>query len=60
MDTKLPPYATLGQRIWFYAFRVICGLIFFFLIAPIITIIPLSFNARGFLHLHAGDAGAGP
>lgn len=45
---KLPPYATLGQTIWFYGFRVICGLIFFFLIAPIIVIIPLSFNAENF------------
>ncbi|MFV2053715.1 ABC transporter permease [Aliiroseovarius sp. YM-037] len=45
---SLPPYATTGQRIWFYAFRVICGVIFFFLIAPIITIIPLSFNAEDF------------
>ncbi len=44
----LPPYASTGQRIWYYTFRVICGLIFFFLIAPIITIIPLSFNAQDF------------
>ncbi len=44
----LPPYATTGQRIWYYAFRVICGLIFFFLIAPILVIIPLSFNAEDF------------
>ncbi len=38
----------MGQRIWFYAFRVICGLVFFFLIAPIVVIIPLSFNAEDF------------
>jgi putative spermidine/putrescine transport system permease protein len=44
----LPPYATTPQRIWYYAFRVICGLIFFFLIAPIVVIIPLSFNAEDF------------
>lgn len=44
----LPPYATTGQRVWYYAFRVICGLIFFFLIAPIVVIIPLSFNAQDF------------
>ncbi|MBF9058586.1 ABC transporter permease subunit [Rhodobacterales bacterium HKCCSP123] len=54
MDHKLPPYATLGQRIWFYAFRVICGLIFFFLIAPILTIIPLSFNAESFFTFTPG------
>ncbi len=45
---ELPPYATTGQRIWFYAFRVICGLILFFLIAPIMVVIPLSFNAENF------------
>ncbi len=44
----LPVYASSGQRLWYYAFRVICGLIFFFLIAPIIIIIPLSFNAQDF------------
>ncbi len=41
----LQPYATTGQRVWYYSFRVICGLILFFLIFPIIIIIPLSFNA---------------
>ncbi|MDE0969058.1 MAG: ABC transporter permease [Octadecabacter sp.] len=46
--SALPAYATTGQRIWFYSFRVICGLIFFFLIAPIVVIIPLSFNAENF------------
>lgn len=47
--SSLPPYASIGQRIWFYTFRyVICGLILFFLIAPILTIIPLSFNAQDF------------
>ncbi len=45
---SLPSYATTGQRIWYYAFRVICGLIFFFLIAPIVVVIPLSFNAQDF------------
>ena len=44
----LPPYASTGQRVWYYSFRVICGLIFFFLIAPIVVIIPLSFNAQDF------------
>ncbi|ABD54188.1 ABC transporter permease [Jannaschia sp. CCS1] len=54
MDTRLPPYATFGQRLWFYGFRVICGLIFFFLIAPILTIIPLSFNAEDFFTFTPG------
>ncbi len=44
----LPPYASTGQRAWYYTFRVICGLIFFFLIAPIMVVIPLSFNAQDF------------
>jgi putative spermidine/putrescine transport system permease protein len=44
----LPPYASVGQKVWYYAFRVICGFIFFFLIAPIAVIIPLSFNAENF------------
>ena len=44
---SLPSYAT-GQRIWYYGFRVLCGLIFFFLIAPIVVVIPLSFNAQDF------------
>lgn len=47
--SALPPYASTGQRIWFYVFRYgICGAILFFLIAPILTIIPLSFNAQDF------------
>ena len=54
MDTKLPPYATFGQRVWFYGFRVLCGLIFFFLIAPILIIIPLSFNAEDFFTFTPG------
>lgn len=44
----LPPYATPAQRTWHYTFRIICGLIFFFLIFPILVIIPLSFNSLPF------------
>jgi putative spermidine/putrescine transport system permease protein len=44
----LLPYLTSSQVLWHYAFRVICGSIFFFLIAPIIVIMPLSFNAQDF------------
>ncbi|MEL7525386.1 MAG: ABC transporter permease [Pseudomonadota bacterium] len=46
--SALPPYASPLQRTWFYTFRVICGLIFFFLIFPILVILPLSFNAQDF------------
>ncbi|MDZ7829984.1 MAG: ABC transporter permease [Halofilum sp. (in: g-proteobacteria)] len=43
---SLPSYAGPLERTWYYTFRVICGLIFFFLIMPIVVIIPLSFNAE--------------
>jgi len=42
----VPTYAGPLERTWYYAFRVICGLIFFFLIAPIMVMVPLSFNAQ--------------
>lgn len=44
----LPIYASPLQRIWYYTFRVICGLIFVYLMFPILVIIPLSFNAQDF------------
>jgi putative spermidine/putrescine transport system permease protein len=42
----LPIHATTGERIWHYTFLSICGFVFFFLIFPIIVMIPLSFNAE--------------
>ena len=42
----LPTYASTGEKIWHYAYLTICGAIFFFLIAPIVVVIPLSFNAE--------------
>ena len=44
----LPTYAGPVERTWYYTFRAICGLIFFFLIAPLVVIVPLSFNAVPF------------
>lgn len=44
----LPSYATPLEKVWHYTYLVICGLIFFYLIAPIMVIIPLSFNAVPF------------
>jgi len=44
----VPTYATPGQVLWHNGFKLLCGLIFFFLIAPILVIIPLSFNAENF------------
>ena len=46
--SKLAPYLTPRQVLWHYAFRVICGAIFLFLITPIIVVMPLSFNAEDF------------
>ena len=42
----LPSYATPLEKVWYWAYRVICALIFLFLIAPILVVIPLSFNAE--------------
>jgi len=42
----VPSYATRGERIWYYLFRVICAAIFLFLVGPLLVIIPLSFNAE--------------
>ena len=42
----LPVYASPLEKIWHYTYLVICALIFLFLIAPILIIIPLSFNAE--------------
>lgn len=44
----LPAHAGRIETIWYYTFRVLCGMIFFFLIAPIVIIIPLSFNSVPF------------
>ena len=45
---SMPAYYTAKDKIWHYAFRVICYSIFFFLLAPILIMIPLSFNAQPF------------
>ncbi len=50
----LPTYAGPLERSWYYGFRVICGFIFFFLVAPIIIIIPLSFNAEPYFTFTQG------
>ena len=44
----LPAYASPLERVWHYTYLTICALIFFFLIAPIVVVIPLSFNAVPF------------
>lgn len=42
----LPIYASPLERIWHWTYKVLCTLIFVFLIAPILIIMPLSFNAE--------------
>ena len=42
----LPGHASLLIKIWHYMFIFICALVFLFLIAPILVVIPLSFNAE--------------
>ncbi len=44
----LPVYASPLEKVWHYTYLTICALIFFFLIAPIVVVIPLSFNAVPF------------
>jgi putative spermidine/putrescine transport system permease protein len=51
---SLPVYAGPLERTWYYSFRFLCGLIFLFLIAPIIIIIPLSFNAEPYFSFSEG------
>ena len=45
---QLPPYLSFPERLWHYGFRILCGLIFFFLIFPLIVVVPLSFNSVPF------------
>ena len=45
----LPKYTEPHYRIWHYVYLTICAGVFFFLIAPLFVIFPLSFNAEEFL-----------
>jgi putative spermidine/putrescine transport system permease protein len=42
----LSPYAGPAERAWYYTHRVLCAAVLLFLIAPILVIMPLSFNAE--------------
>jgi len=44
----IAPYLTWYQVLWHFGFRAICGIIFIFLITPILVVLPLSFNAENF------------
>ena len=50
----LPKYTEPHYRIWHYVYLFICGCVFFFLIAPLFVIFPLSFNAEEFLVFSEG------
>ena len=45
----LPSYATPTQRTYYYAYLFFCFLVFFFLIAPLVAIIPISFSKSPFM-----------
>ena len=46
---SITPYASAGERAGRFGFYALCGLIFAFLVAPLLAIMPLSFNAGSFL-----------
>jgi putative spermidine/putrescine transport system permease protein len=50
---SLPNYTPLNYRICHYTYLTFCGLVFFFLIAPLFVILPLSFNAEQYIHFSA-------
>ena len=45
----LPTYATPVQRTYYYVYLFFCGVVFFFLIAPLIAIVPISFSHSPFM-----------
>lgn len=62
----LPAYITTSEKISYYGLRVFVGMVLVFLIAPILAIMPLSFNSETFFSYpmpgfstkwYVGDAG---
>ncbi len=51
---SLPPHAGPLERIWHYVFLLICFLVYGFLIAPLLVILPLSFNAEPYFTFTEG------
>ena len=45
----LPSYASPVQRTYYYFYLFFCGVVFFFLIAPLVAIIPISFIVSPFM-----------
>ncbi len=50
----LAKYTETRYRVWHYSYLVICASVFFFLIAPLFVIVPLSFNAEQYIHFSSG------
>ena len=44
----LPPYMTTSEKVSYYGLRIFVGVVLLFLIAPILAIMPLSFNSETF------------
>ena len=45
----LPSYASPIQRTYYYAYLFFCAVVFFFLVAPLIAIVPISFSVSPFM-----------
>jgi len=45
----LPSYSTPPQRTYYYAYLFFCIVVFYFLIAPLVAIIPISFSRSPFM-----------
>lgn len=44
----LPPHASRIERVWRWVFLILCACVLLFLIAPILAVMPLSFNQSKF------------
>ena len=51
---SLPIYATPLQRLWHYIYLAICIMVLFFLVMPLIAVIPISFSSSPFLEFTPG------
>ena len=45
----LPSYASPVQKTYYYLYLFFCGVVFFFLVAPLIAIVPISFSVSPFM-----------
>jgi putative spermidine/putrescine transport system permease protein len=51
---KLPPYASALDKTAHYGLLIYCALALLFLVAPILVVVPLSFNAESFFSFTSG------